>query len=198
MEANSVAIVGKLPRFNGKTPINSFLKLIQKRAHLEGWNEDKQASIIRYLCADVAEAFLDSKPELETSTLDELVLALRTRFKIKLSQPEAFAKLMKVEQNHLSINEYVGSIETMAADFADIIPALRDINSRDELLISVFNNGAHTTIKEMLAARDFATWNDLIQAATKCETVIKERRSAQSGNVIGRHEINSTFHYNRP
>ena len=198
MEANSVAIVGKLPKFNGKSPINQFLKIINKRARLESWDEDKQANIIRYQCTDVAESFLDAKPELTECSLPELCTALRTRFKIKLSQPEAYAKLMKVEQNHLSINDYVGSIETMAADFADIIPALRDINSRDELLIAVFNNGAHTTIKEMLAARDFETWHELIQAATKCETVIKERRSAQSGNVIGRHEINSTFHYNRP
>ena len=212
MEANSVAIVGKLPKFTGKTPINAFLKQISKRAHLEGWSDDKQASIIRYLCAEVAEAFLDSKPELETSTLEELVLALRQRFKTRISKPAAYAKIMNIRQGSNNINEFVGEIETAASTYCEAIPELREEDGRDQLLISVFMNGVQGTLKKMLITRDFDTFGDLVRAAIKCEEVVREinaSASARSAPPIhiaqNPHRMTntvnnplSTFHYNNP
>ena len=78
-------VLGKLPRFTGKGSVRSFSKTVDKRAALEKWSDSHKADIVRYLCIDAAEVFVDSNPDLEDCSYQDLCDRLAERFKPKLN-----------------------------------------------------------------------------------------------------------------
>lgn len=174
--AIGVSVLGKLPRFNGKTSIVQFLKTISKRSKLEKWKDDDQASIIRYLCTDNAEAFLDANPELSDCSLKDLTEGLLDRFKPKISKAEAFSELMSLKQNRDSIDDYAGRLESKAASMSDVLTELSDPDERDELLMSVFIAGLNPHLQRILTASEHSEFSDLVRAAKRCEKTFPEYR----------------------
>ena len=57
---NAISVLGKLPKFDGRSSFKKFIKTIDKRSALEGWDDARKAGIVRYLCTDIAKAFIDS------------------------------------------------------------------------------------------------------------------------------------------
>lgn len=168
----SISGLGKLPKFNGRGNIKQFIKNIDKRAKLEHWNEDYKSSIIKYLCVDIAEAYLDSYPDIDDQNYDEVCDILKARFEPKLTKPEAYSELMSIRQNRDNINDYAGRIESAATGLADIITELSDPNERDALLISIFRAGLDSGIQKTLIANEYNDFNNIVKAAKRCESVI--------------------------
>lgn len=170
------AVLGKLPKFSGKGSVRSFLKTIDKRATLENWSDTEKANIVRYLCTESAEVFIDSNPDLEECNYTDLCNRLVERFKVKFSTSEAYAELLSVRQNRQSISEYTEKIERTAANVSDVIDDLKEQDSRNELLTSVFMAGLDSHLKRALVARKFEEFSDLIHAAKQCESTFTEPR----------------------
>lgn len=70
-------ILGKVSKFNGRSNIKRFLKDFNSRSKIEGWNDDLKAEILKCLCTESAGSFLESRPELENASFDEIEEALR-------------------------------------------------------------------------------------------------------------------------
>lgn len=172
----SVSVLGKLPKFDGRSSIKKFLKNIDKRSSLESWDDAKKANIVKYLCTDIAEGFIDSHPELENCSYKDLCTELNNRFKLKITKPEAYAQLMNIKQNNLGITDYAGKIESTAADLSEIIPELADQAGREELLISIFLNGLAQNIKRMLVSTEYEDFSEIVRAAKRCEHTLGEQR----------------------
>ena len=184
-----IAVLGKLPKYDGRTSITKFLKQIDKRGKLENWNDDRKALIIRYLCTDIAEAFIDSRPELEDSTFPELCEALKNRFKLKISKPAAYSQLMGIKQGSDQINDYAGKIESTAAELSEIIPELGIADSREQLLISVFLSGISKSLKTMLISKEYDDFAELVRTAKRCEETLNESQTVNTA-----FERSSTYH----
>lgn len=180
----SSVVLGKLPKFSGKGSIRSFLKTIDKRGTLENWSDADKANIVRYLCVDSAEVFIDSNPDLEECSYTDLCDRLAERFKIKFSTSEAYAELLSVRQSKQSISDYTEKIERTAANVSDVIDDLKEQESRNALLISVFMAGLDSHLKRALIARKYEEFSDLIHAAKQCEsTFIEPRRHISSIDI---------------
>lgn len=170
------SVLGKLPRFDGKSNVKQFIKSITKRAALEKWNGDEQASVIRYLCTGFAETFIDSQPDLDLCDFKEICQLLLNRFTPKVSTSEAYAQLLSIKQHRRSVNSFAEEIETKAADVADCIEDLKKTSSRNELLVSVFISGVDPHLKRLLTATEFDDFADLVQAAKRCEDTFQDNR----------------------
>lgn len=197
----NISGLGKLPKFDGKGNVKRFLKGIEKRGKLENWTDSNKLTIVQYLCIDLAEAYVDSIPDLDNLTYKEFTDALKSRFEPKLSKPEAYSELMAIEQGRDNVNDYAGRIESAAADLADIIIELRDPDERDALLISVFRSGLDTGIQKALAANDYDEFTDIVKAARRCESVLyKGRRNINqiSSEAPRRDQTNCTDDRNAP
>ena len=114
-------VLGKLPKFDGKGSITSFIKTINKRGLLEQWTDDNKADVVRYLCTGAAEVFIDSNPEMEDCDYKELCDSLKERFKARLSTSDAYAELLSIRQNRQSVTEYTERIERTAANLSDAV-----------------------------------------------------------------------------
>ena len=172
-----VAVLGKLPRFDGRSSVKKFIKSIEKRSLLENWDEESRARIMRYLCTDLAEAFIDSNPELETASFTDLCENLNARFGPKISRPEAYAELMAIRQNRQAVDDYAGQIESTAAGLSDIITEVQDAGERDELLISVFMSGLDPALKRSLVVNNYDTFTSVVRAAKRFEKTFDSRRN---------------------
>ena len=181
-EANTMASImglGKLPKYNGRTSIRVFIKTIKKRAKLESWNDDQTAQIMRYLCTDLAEAYLDSHTELDDVSLEDLCRNLNDRFKQKVTKTEAYSQLLAIRQSDDNISEFAGRIESCAGELTEILTELGEPESRDELLISVFMTGVSAVIKRMIVSNSYKEFSELVRAAKRCErTLPDQKRSA--------------------
>lgn len=173
-------VLGKLPRYDGHSSINKFLKMIEKRSRLDHWNDEQKASIIQYLCTDIAEAYLNSHPELGDATYDDLCRSLIERFKPKLSKTEAYSQLLGLRQNNKTVGEFAGSIESCAAELTDVVTELLDQRAREELLVSVFISGLNFNLKQSLVATEFDEFNKAVKAAKRCERSLDEPRRSVS------------------
>lgn len=172
------SILGKLPRFDGKTSIKKFLKSINKRSNLEKWTEDEKTAVVKYLCTGFAETYIDSHPGLEDCSYDELCDQLITRFTPKLTTSDAYAQLLSVKQNRRSVTDFAENIETVAANISDAIEDLSDPDKRSELLISVFLSGLDPHLKRLLTISEFEDFTELLRTAKRCEeTFIDSRRN---------------------
>ena len=158
-------VLGKLPKFDGKGSVTSFIKTVDKRRALEQWSKDNKADVLRYLCTGAAEIFIDSNPELEQFDYEELCDSLKARFKTRLTASEAYVELLSVRQNRRSIADYTENIERVAANLSDVIDDLRDQDKRNELLISVFMTGLDAHLKRGLVAGEFEDFSILIHTA---------------------------------
>ena len=97
---NTVNVLGRLTKFhgNGTTNLSSFIKSFEKRANLERWTEEDKCNLIRLLCADSAEVFLESLPNIDTLTYDQIKQSLKERYAPKITTAEAYSMLMAVRQ----------------------------------------------------------------------------------------------------
>lgn len=168
--------LGKLPRFDGRTSIRQFLNQINKRAKLEQWDDERKAELIRYLCTDLAESFLDSNPELEECSLEVLCERLNARFQPKIKKPEAYTELFSIRQGRDSVAEYAGKIETVSATLSDALNELKNPETREELLVSVFMTGLEPNCKRILLANEYKTFSDCVRAAKRVEKSNNESR----------------------
>ena len=180
---NPVTVLEKLPKFDGRSSIKKFLKSIYKRSTLESCDDERKAAIVRNLCTDMAEAFIDSHPELENSSYKELCVELNKIFKSKITKSEACGILMSIRQEHCSIAEYAGKIERSAADLSEIITELTEHTDLEKWLISIFINGLSQIIKRLLISVEYDEFSDLVRAAKQCEQTLSETRRAVS--VVG-------------
>lgn len=190
-----IAVLGKLPKFDGRSSVKKFIKSIEKRSLLESWTDEVKARIVRYLCTDLAEAFIDSNPELELANFDELCEHLNTRFGPKISRPEAYSELMSIRQNRQSVDDYAGQIESTAASLSDVIADLQDVDARDELLISVFMSGLDPVLKRSLVVNTYETFSDLVRAAKRFEKTFDTRRNISAVNNQT-DDVRTSPHYN--
>ena len=171
-----LAVLGKLPKYDGRSDIQQFIKLVNKRSLVEGWTDEQKAIVIKYLCSDLAEAFLDANPELNALGYPQLCESLTARFALKISKPEAYAQLLGVKQNRRTVAEYAGAIESTAAALNSVIGELKVAATREELLTSVFMNGADQSLKKALVTSDFEKFGDIVRAASKLETTLNESK----------------------
>ena len=170
------SILGKLPRFNGKTSVKQFIKSIDKRGKLEKWDDDEKASVLKYLCTGFAETYIDSHPDIDDLDYDDLCENLVNRFTPKLKTSDAYSKLLSIKQNRRSVEEYAEDIETVAANVADVILDLADSDRRNELLISVFMSGLDPHLKRLLTASNIDDFNEMLQTAKRCEETFTDNR----------------------
>lgn len=168
------SMLGRLPKFNGRECIETFLRCITKRAKLEHWSNEQTADVIRYLCTDVADSFISMCNELECCDLERLKTELRKRFKINLSKLEARAELAAVEQGNKNVPEYLAELEITAARLVGIIPELVSADTRDDLLVAAFMAGLNPKIKCIVGAKDFQTLFECAKAAARCETALTQ------------------------
>ena len=177
----NISVLGKLPKFDGRSSVKKFLKAVEKRSQLEKWSNEDKARIVIYLCTDLAEAYIDSHPEVEHATYAELCILLTHRFQPKISKPEAYSELMSIKQNRQSIDDFAGHIESTAANLSDVITELQDADARDELLISVFMSGLDPPFKRSLIVTEYDEFSELVRAAKRFEkTFNNERRTVNS------------------
>ena len=176
----NISVLGKLPKFDGRTSVKKFLKSIEKRSQLEKWEEPDKARIVQYLCVDLAEAFIDSNPELENASFTDLSDRLLARFGPKISKPEAYTELMSVQQRRQSIDEYAGQIESTAANLSDILVELQDVEKRDELLVSVFMSGLDANIKRSLIVNEYKAFSDIVRAAKRYERTFDHQKNVNA------------------
>ena len=188
------AVLGKLPNFDGKSNVRQFLRAIIKRGKLEKWSDEEQANVTKYLCTGFAETFIDSQPDIDDRSFRELSQILMDRFTSKLSTSEAYAQLLKIKQNHRSIDEYAVEIETKAADVVDVIDDLARTDSRNELLVSVFLSGLDPHLKRLLAATDFVEFTEIVQAAKGCAETYTDTRPARGVNTVEQQPPNRLPH----
>ena len=179
--STTIAVLGKIGKFDGKTPVTKFLNSFEKRAAIEKWSSDDKVNLLKLLFTGAAEVYVDSLPNLNELNYSQLKDALKTRFSRQISKAEAYAKLMGVRQNKSSIEDYIAEIESLALDFSDIVPDLCDIQKRDELLVSVFINGVDSHLKRIIAVSEFKSFSDISQAAKRLEATFEPRRQV---NVV--------------
>lgn len=201
-QSHPISGLGKLPKYDGRGNVRQFLKTIEKRSKLEKWDDDYKATIVRYLCVDLAEAYLDACPESEELSYGELIKTLKERFDTKLSKPEAYSELMSITQRNDTIANYAGNIENAAANLSGVIDELRDVDERDALLISVFRNGLCPSIQKALIANEYDEFLDIVQAAKRCEKIfdkgnrnvhnINKFSDSNNGQSQYSHQDNST------
>lgn len=172
----AISVLGRLPKFDGRGSVRQFLKNIQKRAQLEGWSETQKATVTKYLCTDLAEAYLDAHEEIDALPYKELSEKLLERFEPKISKPEAYAELLGIRQVKRSIAEFAGEIEAKAGALSNVISELKEAQTREELLTSVFLNGVDAYIKRALITTDFHKFNEIVRAASRYESTLSESK----------------------
>jgi hypothetical protein len=145
--------------------------------------------VIRYLCTEVAEGFLDANPELESCNLELLVERLEGRFQRKISKTDAYSELLAIKQDRSTIEEYAGRLEGCAAALANVITELQKEDTREELLASVFVSGLNPTIQKSMAAADYKTFDDCVRSARKCERLFEDDRPRRPICSIAEQEI---------
>ena len=192
---SSIIGLGKLPRYNGRTSVRIFIKTIKKRAKLEAWSDNQTAEIVKYLCTDLAEAYLDSHSELDDANFNTLCEHLNERFKPKITKTEAYSQLLAIRQDHLSVADYAGKIESCASELSEVLTELSEPDARDELLISVFLTGVSQNIKRMLISNEFG---ELVRAAKRCELTLPDskRGGIHALNENGQNQSNRNVQYN--
>ena len=173
-----ISVLGKLPKYDGKSNIRYFLRTIDKRAKLEKWSDDDKATVVRYLCIGLAESFLDANPEVEDYNYKEICDCLKERFETKLSKAEAYAEILAIKQNRRSVADYAGEIESKSADLIDTIPELKDSDDREELLTSVFLNSIDAHIKRPLIVNEYDEFAEIVKAAKRFENTSNDSRRA--------------------
>lgn len=177
---SGIALLG-IPKFDGKGSIKKFLKTIDKRGRIERWTRRDKCRIIRCLCTDAAESFLDVNPQLANASYDLLCQKLIGRFDFKLSKAEAYDVLMSVKQRDSSIEDFAFRIEKTASEHDDVITELKDINHRDEILISAFLAGVNLDIKRSLVVVEHSKFETLIHTAKRLERAINSQRNTAGG-----------------
>ena len=170
------SVLGKLPRFDGKSNVKQFIKSVNKRGILEKWSDEEKASVIAYLCTGFAETFIDSQPNIDETDYDDICELLIGRFTPKLSTPDAYSMLLQIKQHKRSVNSFAEEIETTAANVADVIDDLKEVDKRNELLVSVFMAGLDPHLKRLLTASEFDDFTELIRAAKRCEETFQDSR----------------------
>src|ERR1700755_1770736 len=131
-------IVGKLRSFNGKNNFKNFINQFNMRSKLENWGEDIKVNILRCLCIDSAQTYLNAYPETEEFNFDELVAFLSKRFDIKISKQEAYSRFTCLKQGHLNIRDYANKIDEISESVMQVLTEFEDAENRDQFLISVF------------------------------------------------------------
>lgn len=145
---NGISVLGRIPQYDGRTSFVKYLSSFNKRASLEGWNEQQKATIIKVLCTGLAESFIDANKPLDTATFDDICKALDSRFSLKLSKPEAYAELLQITQGHMMVDDYAAKIESKSAELSSILTELDDEETRDEMLVPVFIKGLNPKNQE--------------------------------------------------
>ena len=168
-------IVGKLKFFNGKSNFKSFLNQFNTRAKLEGWREEVKVNILKCLCIDSAQTYLNSHPETEEFDFDELVEFLTKRYEIKVSKQEAYGRFSNIKQGHSNVRDYADKIDEISESVMHVLTEFEDIENRDQFLISIFVNGLNLEIKKLIGIQEFNSYNNCLQTALKAEKLLPSR-----------------------
>src|ERR1044072_9090837 len=120
-------IVGKLRSFNGKSNFKNFIIQFKLRSKLENWGEDIKVNILRCLCIDSAQTYLNAHPETEEFNFDELVAFLSKRFVIKISKQEAYSRFTCLKQGHLNIRDYANKIDEISESVMQVLTEFEDV-----------------------------------------------------------------------
>jgi len=174
--SNQISVLGKLSKYSGSGHLGTFLKAFEKRATLEKWTEEDKAALLRLLCTDSAEIYIDSLADSQSLGYNEICQALKERFTIQISKAEAYSQLMALRQNKESIEKYITRIEKEILILNDSIPEIKTVQGRDEIMISVFLNGLDPIIKRTLSAHEYKTFAEISRAATKIEATTPDLR----------------------
>lgn len=182
----NVVGLGKLPKFDGKGNVRRFLKDVNKRGKIEKWSDEQKCDIVKYLCVENAEAFLNAHPETDDLDYDELCERLENRFARKISKTEAYSSLLSVKQNRQTVEEYAGKIESLAAEYVESIKELADESKRSELLGSIFISGLEPYLKRALViTAEDEDFDEIVRMAKKCEIMFGDtRRNVATLNVV--------------
>lgn len=183
-------ILGRLKPFNGKTSLKSFLNQFNIRARLENWSEENKVNILRCLCIDSAQTYLNSHPDVDNLDFNELVSFLEKRFKVVISKHEAYSQFTNLKQGLLNVKDYANKIDEISESVIDVLTEFENEESRDQFLISVFINGLNYEIKKLIGIHEFNSYNNCVQTALKAEKLVPNRKMINNLNKI------DTPHYN--
>lgn len=176
------SILGRLKPFNGKVSLKNFLNQFNTRAKLENWNEESKVNILKCLCVDSAQTYLNSHPEINDLNFNELVSFLEKRFKNVISKQEAYSQFTIVRQGYLNIRDYANKIDEISENVIDILTEFENTESRDQFLISIFLSGLNYEIKKLIGIQEYSSYNNCVQAALKAEKIVPSRRMVNNVN----------------
>lgn len=179
---NFSSIVGRLKSFDGKSNFKSFINQFNVRARLESWDEDSKVNILRCLCVDTAQTYLNTNPEIEELKYDELVAFLAKRFQTVITKQESYSRYTSVRQNNLDVRSYADKIDEISEEVMEFLTEFDNVESRDQFLISIFINGLNIEIKKLVGIQEYTSYNACIQAALKAEKLLPNKRPINNVN----------------
>ena len=193
---NFSSIVGKLKSYNGKTNFRSFLNQFNTRAKLENWDDVNKVNILKCLCIETAQIYINTHPEIDELNFDELVSFLRKRFQVNISKQEAYSSFTNLRQGQLNVRDYINKIDEISENVLEILTEFETLESKDQFLISIFINGLNIEIKKMIGIQEFASYNTCMQAALKAEKLLPNRNYVHNVSNNETSEIKSRFNQN--
>jgi hypothetical protein len=170
------SVLGKLDSYDGKGDIKRFLKQLKVRASLENWSEKHRVEILKYLCIGNAEAFVESQPDLEECSFEQLSKALIHRFKPVVSKQQAYSHLTSLKQNNLSVKDFVGHIDEVSASFTEVLTELSNVDSREAFKISIFTNGLNYEIRKVMGVAEYEDYEVAVQGALRAEKLVPSKK----------------------
>ncbi|KAL7642339.1 UNVERIFIED_CONTAM: hypothetical protein RMT77_006900 [Armadillidium vulgare] len=190
---NFSSIVGRLKSFDGKSNFKSFINQFNVRARLESWDEDSKVNILRCLCVDTAQTYLNTNPEIEELKYDELVAFLAKRFQTVITKQESYSRYTSVRQNNLDVRSYADKIDEISEEVMEFLTEFDNVESRDQFLISIFINGLNIEIKKLVGIQEYTSYNACIQAALKAEKLLPNKRPINNVNEQERNSYPCRF-----
>lgn len=126
---------------------------------MENWREELKVNILRCLCIDSAQTYLNSHPETEDFNFDELVKFLAKRFEMKVTKQEAYGRFTSIKQGHSNIREYANKIDESSESVMQVLTEFEDIENRDQFLISIYISGLNLEISKLIGMQEFTIYN---------------------------------------
>lgn len=105
-------------------------------------------NILRRLCADSAQPYLNSHSE--TDNLN---------FREQVSKQKAFSQFANVKQGYLNVKDYANKVDEISEYVMDISTEFENIESRDQFFISVFINGSNFEMTNLIGIKIFGSYN---------------------------------------
>lgn len=168
MEGNrdlEFSVVGRHETFDGDTNLSEFLRSFEERAELEEWDGPKKRRMLVSLCKGAAANWLRCTPNLMDQEYETLKIILEKRFKTEVTPAEAYVRLMNIKLGNGTMSQYAKKLETLVAEYQDVIPELSQPATRDALMIKFFRNGLPPRYQALTIASAATEYTELLQSA---------------------------------